>query len=165
MSCSMTPTEKLYPGYLGSAAITTHRFEQRFARTPAVRPMPSAKHCAEHLLDGETRFFRYPAAFESLAKVVLPELETRKSAENPRSLRILSAGCSTGEEPYSIGMSVCEVVNCSSGGWNVHIVASDIRRQALETASAASTRKLPSKQFPHHPVQAYFAKVGDASCL
>src|SRR6185369_5586838 len=51
---------------------------------------------AEHLLDGETRFFRHPAALQALAAVVLPELERRKP-EPPRSLRILSAGCSTGE--------------------------------------------------------------------
>jgi len=115
---------------------------------------------AEHLLDGETRFFRDPAAFESLAKVVLPELEARKSAETPRSLRILSAGCSTGEEPYSIGMSVCEVVN-SSGGWNVHIVASDIRRQALESAERGLYPLAAFEQVSNHLVQAYFAKVGD----
>ena len=115
----------------------------------------------EHLLNGETRFFRHPAAFESLAKVVLPELEARKSAETPRSLRILSAGCSTGEEPYSIGMSVCEVVNCSSGGWNVHIVASDIRRQALESAERGLYPQTAFEQVPDRLVQAYFAKLGD----
>ena len=116
---------------------------------------------AENLLDGETRFFRFPAAFESLAKVVLPELETRKSAEDPRSLRILSAGCSTGEEPYSIGMSVCEVVNCSGGGWNVHIVASDIRHRALESAERGLYPQAAFEEVPHRLVQAYFAKVGD----
>ena len=88
---------------------------------------------AEQLLEDETRFFRYPLALQSLASLALPELEKRKP-EHPRSLRILSAGCSTGEEAYSIGMSVCEVVNCNGGGWNVNIVASDIRRRALEIA-------------------------------
>ena len=108
---------------------------------------------AEHLLDGETRFFRYPAALQALAAVVLPQLEGRK-LEHPRSLRLLSAGCSTGEEPYSIGMSVCEVVNCNGGGWNVNIVASDIRRQALETAERglypqAALKDIPSLHFLH----------------
>jgi len=116
---------------------------------------------AEHLLNGDTRFFRYPAAFESLTKIVLPDLEARKSAETPRSLRILSAGCSTGEEPYSIGMLVCEAVNSSSGGWNVHIVASDIRRQALESAERGLYPLAAFEPVPDHLVQAYFAKVGD----
>ena len=96
----------------------------------------------------------------ALAAVVLPELEMRKR-EHPRSLRILSAGCSTGEEPYSIGMSVCEVVNCNGGGWNVNIVASDIRRQALETAERGLYPQAALKDIPSHLVQPYFARVGD----
>jgi chemotaxis methyl-accepting protein methylase len=107
---------------------------------------------AEHLLDGETRFFRHPAALQALAGVVLPQLEMRKP-EHSRSLRILSAGCSTGEEPYSIGMSVCEVVNCNGGGWSVNIVASDIRRQALETAERGLYQQAALKDIPSHLVQ------------
>jgi chemotaxis methyl-accepting protein methylase len=115
---------------------------------------------AEHLLDGETRFFRHPAALRSLATLILPELEKRKP-EHPRNLRILSAGCSTGEEPYSIGISVCEVVNCNGGGWSVNIVASDIRRQALETAERGLYPQSALKDIPAHLVQPYFARVGD----
>lgn len=116
---------------------------------------------AEYLLDGGTRFFRYPAAFNALAKQVLPELEARKAADHPRSLRILSAGCSTGEEPYSIGMSVCEVVNCNGGGWAVHIVGSDIRRPALEAAERGLYPQAALAEVPPHLVQAYFLKVGE----
>ena len=115
---------------------------------------------AEHLLHGETRFFRYPAAFESLAKVVLPDLGARKSGEDPRRLRILSAGCSTGEEPYSIAMSVCQVVNSSGGGWNVNIVASDIRRQALEFAKRGLYPQMALEHVSRPLVEAYFSRVG-----
>jgi chemotaxis protein methyltransferase CheR len=66
----------------------------------------------ERLLNGGTGFLRHPAAFQALAQVALPDLETRKQQEHPRSLRILSAGCSSGEEPHSIAMSVGEAVNC-----------------------------------------------------
>ncbi len=118
------------------------------------------EHLAEHLLDGETRFFRYPLALQSLASLVLPELEKRKP-EHPRSLRILSAGCSTGEEAYSIGMSVCEEVNCNGGGWNVNIVASDIRRRALEIAERGLYPQSALEHIPPHLVQPYFAKVDE----
>ena len=114
----------------------------------------------EPLLDGETRFFRHPAAFDSLTKVAMPEILARKSSENPRTLRIWSAGCSTGEEPYSIAISVCETVNCSSGGWNVHIVASDIRRQPLELAERGLYEESALTQVPSRLVQQYFVKVG-----
>jgi chemotaxis methyl-accepting protein methylase len=149
---TQTISEMLRSGHIASSSDLLERLGSSDAECEAL---------AEHLLDGETRFFRYPAAFEALAKIVLPELEARKSAENPRSLRILSAGCSTGEEPYSIGMSVCEVVNCSNGSWNVHIVASDIRRQALESAERGLYPLAAFEQVPDHLVQAYFAKVGD----
>jgi chemotaxis protein methyltransferase CheR len=155
-----TPTEKLIQAISGllcslripSITILLERLGSFDAECEAL---------AEQLLDGETRFFRYPAAFESLTKIVLPDLEARKSAENPRSLRVLSAGCSTGEEPYSIGMSVCEAVNSSNGGWNVHIVASDIRREALKSAERGLYPLAAFEQVPDHLVQAYFAKVGD----
>jgi chemotaxis methyl-accepting protein methylase len=118
------------------------------------------EHLAEHLLDGETRFFRHPAALKSLASLVLPEVEKRKP-EQPRQLRILSAGCSTGEEPYSIGMSVCEVVNCNGGGWNVNIVATDIRRAALETAERGRYPQAALQDVPAGMVQSYFSKAGE----
>ena len=53
----------------------------------------------ERLLTQETSFFRYPAVFEALEKKVLPSVHERKLWQNPRKLRIWSAGCSTGEEP------------------------------------------------------------------
>src|SRR6476619_8311922 len=64
----------------------------------------------QRLLTQETSFFRYPAVYDALEKKVLPELQTRKFWENPRSLRIWSAGCATGEEPYSIAMTLADVL-------------------------------------------------------
>lgn len=87
----------------------------------------------QRLLTQETAFFRYPAVFEALEKKVLPELQTRKFWENPRSLRIWSAGCATGEEAYSIAMTVAGVLEFAEA-WNVHLLATDISRKALECA-------------------------------
>lgn len=87
----------------------------------------------QRLLTQETAFFRYPSVFEALEKKVLPELQTRKFWENPRSLRIWSAGCATGEEAYSIAMTVAGVLEFAEA-WNVHLLATDISRQALECA-------------------------------
>jgi len=58
-------------------------------------------------------------------------------------------------------MSVCEAVNSSNGGWNVHIVASDIRREALKSAERGLYPLAAFEQVPDQLVQAYFAKVGD----
>lgn len=113
----------------------------------------------ELLLDGETSFFRYPEAFEFLAKVALPEMQLRKPGENPLNLRIWSAGCSTGEEAYSIAVTICEALN-GGGSWNVHIVGSDIRREALETAERGLYPQDELDHLPQPLVQKYFAKVG-----
>ena len=114
----------------------------------------------ERLVGGETGFFRCPAAFDSLTKVVIPELQARKAAEHPHNLRVWSAGCATGEEPYSIAMSVCEAVNCSAGAWKVHIVGSDIRRHALQVAERGLYPQSALRHVSRELVQGYFAKVG-----
>jgi chemotaxis protein methyltransferase CheR len=87
----------------------------------------------ESLLTQETCFFRYPGVFEAFEKRVLPELHVRKFWKNPRSLRIWSAGCSTGEEPYSIAVTVSDALSFADA-WNVEILATDIGRQALAIA-------------------------------
>ena len=115
---------------------------------------------AERLVGSETGFFRCPTAFDSLAKVVIPELHSRKAAEHPHNLRVWSAGCATGEEPYSIAMSVCEAVNCSAGAWKVHMVGSDIRRQALQIAERGVYPQSSLRHLSSELVQTYFAKVG-----
>src|SRR5579864_257079 len=62
----------------------------------------------QRLLTHETSFFRYPSAYEALKKRVLPQIYAKKLWATPRTLRIRSAGCSTGEEPYSISIAVAE---------------------------------------------------------
>jgi len=87
----------------------------------------------QRLLTQETSFFRYPAAFEALEKKVLPELHMKKFWESPRSLRIWSAGCATGEEAFSVAMTVADALEFADA-WNIHILATDISRKALDHA-------------------------------
>jgi chemotaxis methyl-accepting protein methylase len=113
----------------------------------------------EQLLDGETGFFRHPAAFSAFEQEVLPELHARKAAESGQSLRILSAGCSTGEEAYSIGLSVCAAMNESGGSWTIHILASDVRQGALTFAERGLYPQTALATLPRPLVRSYFAKV------
>jgi chemotaxis protein methyltransferase CheR len=108
----------------------------------------------ESLLTQETSFFRYPSVFEAFEKRVLPELHIRKFWKNPRSLRIWSAGCSTGEEPYSIAITVSDAISFADA-WNVEILATDIGRHALATAergvySGRSIGSVNEKQMAAH---------------
>ena len=82
----------------------------------------------------ETSFFRNLPQFEILEQRVLPELLEKKAKASEHSLRIWSAGCSTGEEPYSIAISVLEALP-TWPEWEVRIYASDLSLSALEKAA------------------------------
>ncbi|MBZ5531902.1 MAG: protein-glutamate O-methyltransferase CheR [Acidobacteriia bacterium] len=114
----------------------------------------------QRLLTQETSFFRYPAIYEALEKKVLPELHMRKFWESPRSLRIWSAGCATGEEAYSIAMTVADALEFADT-WNIHILATDISRQALEHAEhGIYDQREVEPVAPRHREQS-FSRSGD----
>jgi chemotaxis protein methyltransferase CheR len=79
----------------------------------------------------ETHFFRNPPQIRALRKYVLPEL--LKQAAGKRKLRIWSAGCSTGEEPYTIAMLLRELIPASAG-WDLKVMATDVSTKALTAA-------------------------------
>jgi chemotaxis protein methyltransferase CheR len=81
----------------------------------------------------ETHFFRNPPQIRALRKYVLPEL--LRLASSTKRLRIWSAGCSTGEEPYTIAMLVRELLPAAAG-WDVQILATDLSTRALAAARA-----------------------------
>jgi chemotaxis methyl-accepting protein methylase len=70
------------------------------------------------VLNVTTGFFRHPGAMNALTRQIIPQLYTRKSNESAATLRIWSAGCSTGEEAYSIAMAVCDSLPNGNGNGN-----------------------------------------------
>ncbi len=86
---------------------------------------------AEEVVNNETSFFRNPRHFRALAETVLPELDRARPAERP--LRLWSAGCSTGQEAYSIAITVAEALGLPPRR-PVQILASDLSRRVLEVA-------------------------------
>lgn len=88
----------------------------------------------DELTINETSFFRNRPQFDMLEELALPELVERKKNSGERSFRIWSAGCSTGEEPYSIAISVLERVPVRPS-WDVRIYASDLSLSALDRAA------------------------------
>ncbi|HEY4443246.1 MAG TPA: CheR family methyltransferase [Steroidobacteraceae bacterium] len=89
---------------------------------------------ASHLTIGETYFFRERKTFDALAEHVLPELIRRRRGREQR-LRLWSAACSTGEEPYSLAILVRQLLP-DWQDWNVKILATDINERFLQKAIA-----------------------------
>lgn len=107
---------------------------------------------------GETHFFRNRPQFEALERHVLPDLIQRRSGE--KRLRIWSAGCASGEEPYSLAMLLDRMLP-SIDTWNVTILATDIDRRALTNAHRATYRAWSFREVPPDIQPRYFVGRGD----
>jgi chemotaxis protein methyltransferase CheR len=82
---------------------------------------------------GETYFFRNQAHFEALREDILPQMIARKRENNHRWLRIWSAGCSTGEEIYSLAIMIRELLP-DYKDWSIYLIGTDINEAYLELA-------------------------------
>ena len=117
---------------LPSATASTTSFVN-FCLTTAGLTADQVQTLAWHLTIGETYFLRGNQAFDVLEHEVLPEfLLARKDDE--RQLRLWSAGCAGGEEPYSLAISVSRLLP-NPRDWNTTILATDINTRALHKAS------------------------------
>ncbi|HET7294658.1 MAG TPA: protein-glutamate O-methyltransferase [Vicinamibacteria bacterium] len=85
----------------------------------------------------ETQFFREPRQFEALERSILPRWrEAAEAGRRPRRVRAWSAGCSSGEEPYSLAMTLLEQCPPESG-WELEILATDVSTRVLRRAQEA----------------------------
>jgi chemotaxis protein methyltransferase CheR len=113
---------------------------------------------ARYFTVGETYFFRDKGIFEALEQEVLPRLIlSRKDRE--RRLRIWSAGCSTGEEAYSIAILLDRLVPDLSK-WGVTILATDINAACLETARRGIYHDWSFRNTPQWVKDGYFEQKG-----
>ncbi|MDR2433060.1 MAG: protein-glutamate O-methyltransferase CheR [Treponema sp.] len=103
-----------------------------------------------------TRFFRNQAHFDAFEKFVVPELIKNIKKGNPGTLRIWSAGCSTGEEPYTIAMLMNEIL---PPPWKYEIVASDISLKCLMTAKEGFYTESRIVGIPDSYLAKYFDKM------
>jgi chemotaxis protein methyltransferase CheR len=109
----------------------------------------------DRMATNETSFFREPKQFEFLEADVLPAWTARTRG---RRLRAWSAACSTGEEPYSIAMTLLAHLPAS----DVEVFASDISTRALETARGALWPIERSRQVPERHLKAFMLRgVGE----
>lgn len=113
--------------------------------------------CKEFLI-GVTRFFRDPDAFQELKLKVIPEIVKAKAGEE--MIKVWVAGCSTGEEVYSIGILFSEHFNRLKIKPEIKIFASDVNKESTEFASRGIYAESIGNDVPKDLLEKYFIKEG-----
>lgn len=121
------------------------------------RPEPQIhQQIVDALTTNETSFFRDGEPFTALSNQVIPELVKARSAT--RSLKVWSAACSSGQEPYSLAMVMQDALPL---GWNSEILATDISTEMLKRAEAGTFTQLEvNRGLPAPLLVRYFERVG-----
>src|SRR5262245_27466061 len=144
---------RLAPLAQESGAVSLEEFVQ------ALRAVPQGelhRRAVEALMNGETLFFRDVHPFESLRTGILPRLVQARRSE--RRLVVWSAGCSTGQEPYSVAMLLREHF-AELQGWDVRILASDFSLEGLSRARRGVYSQFDvNRGLPAPYLAKYFAK-------
>ena len=111
---------------------------------------------------GETCFFRNIPQLDAIRNVVLPKILAARGKSSPRQLRIWSAGCSTGEEPYTLSMALLEEQKKHLKDWSFEIFATDLNERSLAQAQIGHYGAYSTRNIPEHFKQKYFlAHDGD----
>jgi two-component system CheB/CheR fusion protein len=109
------------------------------------------------ILINVTSFFRDPQAWEYLADQLLPELISSRSPDSP--LRVWSAGCASGEEPYTLAMVLARVLGDSAFQARVKIYATDIDEAALDLARHAAYAPKQVENVPADALERFFERT------
>ncbi|MBF0449212.1 MAG: tetratricopeptide repeat protein [Candidatus Magnetomorum sp.] len=111
------------------------------------------------IIVGETYFFREELLFQALRHKILPEIIARH--EKDRSMRIWSAGCSTGEEPYSLAILMDQLLGADIKNWHIFILATDINKPSLKKAIDGHYRSWSLRQTSKTIISTYFKEKKD----
>lgn len=117
------------------------------------------KKLATFLTISETYFWREPPVFKALTDFIIPEIIKAKQDLN-RNIRIWSAGCSTGEEPYSLAIALREAIP-DIKNWQIQILATDMNSTALEKAEKGIYTQWSFRNSPGWIKVKYFVDLGE----
>jgi chemotaxis protein methyltransferase CheR len=156
--------------------ITLHDGKQELVRARVARQLRTRPHTSAHayldevmadpageefasLIDALstnlTSFFRESNHFTYLSRVLLPKILERKRREGANSIRGWSAACSTGEEPYTLAMTLLDALE-GRGSWDVKLLATDISRKVLRVAADGRYEPSRVKAIPGALLNRYF---------
>ena len=116
----------------------------------------------KELLIGVTRFFRDPEAYEALKRQVIPKLFDIAETRPTNAIRVWVAGCSTGEEAYSMAILLQDYANkFKQRYYDIKVFATDADMQAITVAGAGMYPPSIAADIPQEYLERYFVKEGD----
>jgi len=114
-------------------------------------------HLYQDILIHVTRFFREPNSFRTLAEEVFPAILAAREAEAP--VRIWVPACSTGEEPYSVAMTLMEALDGRSDNVPIQIFATDISETSIEQARSGVYPPAAVEELPPERLKRFFTRL------
>lgn len=128
-----------------------------FLRFDANRKEELAK-LFEVITTNETSFYRNPPQLKVFQEKILPLTLEEIKKKGPKKLRIWSAGCSTGEEPYTLAMILHEVLKTELLAWDIKITANDLSEAVLKAARMGRYSEYALRTTPKEIIDKYFVK-------
>ncbi len=116
-------------------SLNLHTYRQ-YARRLDEEPGEYAK-LVDTLTINVTDFFRDPPVFDAIRSQVVPEIIAAKRQSRHRVIRVWSAGCATGEEPYSLTMAFLDALGATEHGFMLTVVGTDLDPRAIDVAKRA----------------------------
>lgn len=109
---------------------------------------------------GETYFFRSSAQIDALTKIILPKLTSMKAKQSFKKIRVWSAGCSTGEEPYSLSILLMEQLAAKGKDWSYEILATDLNDNSITKCKEGVYGEYAVRNLTPDRRQRYFVPEG-----
>ncbi|MFW6415535.1 MAG: CheR family methyltransferase, partial [Thermodesulfobacteriota bacterium] len=109
----------------------------------------------------ETSFFRNYPQLQVCREHIVPEIIQKKKQRGQNRLRIWSAGCSTGEEPYTLIMILSEVLEREIGQWDIKITANDLSSEVVAKAEQGEYTSYTLRNTPQYYIDKYFTREQD----
>ena len=134
-----------------------NEFAMKAKRTPSIQI-----EIVDAITTNETLFFRDDSPFSALQNKAIPEtIDAKEGTLDSKKLRVWSAACSTGQEPYSIAMTLSEIIpNIHS--WDVRIHGSDVSRAAVEKSSRGIYSSMEiGRGMPAEKLRKYFTQESE----
>lgn len=114
----------------------------------------------EVVTTNETSFFRNPPQLKVFQEYVLGEVIAACRQSGKKRIRIWSAGCSTGEEPYTLAIILHEVLKSEIASWDIKITANDLSEAVLTAARRGVYNEYALRTTPPEIIRNYFTKEG-----